>query len=211
MHPEILDDSLPKTSIVHETTPTVNISLQLGMGLLSLLLFFMGYSIYLSAELGIGFIVLTQFILNFRSGPLKDKKPINFLRLLGANLLIVGVLLQVFPYPNATNLQSLGLIVLILYYFIWTLWYEKKGYFFLFLKLQQGISIISFCWAIRVYTLSGSREWFFFSLLFSILSLTILLILYIQNKNIQTTLLIHLPLVIWTVIIHLIFISTKLF
>lgn len=212
MNPEILDDSFDNTQSFSVTNPILNLSLQLGIGLLSLILFFIGYSIYLSAELGIGLIVLTQFMLNFRTATFKDKKPINFLRLLGANLLLLGVFLQVYPYPNATNLQSLGLIILILYYFIWAFWYDNKSYYsFLFLKLQQSISIASFCWAIRVYTFSGYSDWFLFGFLFSTLSLITVAIIYIIDKKIPTTLFIHLPLVIWTILIHLTVICIKLF
>lgn len=212
MSKEILDDS---QTFPLESSPAFNIlksiSSQLGLALCSFILYFSGYSIYLTAELGIGIITLAQFAFNSKSSPFGQNKPIAILQFLGASIILVGIFFQVFPYPTATILQSLGLAILILYFFIWVLWYDKQGYLFQLLKLLQGICIASFCWAIRGSMTGEAGIVFLFSFVASIGTLLLMFAYYIRTKNIHIRLLIHLPLVIWVLFSQLAFICTKLF
>lgn len=212
MNQEILDD--PK-KFPPNTPPSANVPksilIQLAFAACSFILYFVGYSIYLSAELGMATIILCHFVLNYRSRPFGNNKPIAILRFLGANLILVGVFFQIMPYPSATLLQSTGLAILVLYFFAWMLWIDKQGYFFQFLKIIQGISVASFCWAIRSYMIGEAGYWFLISFLASIGTVLLLLVHYIRYKTIHVGLLSHLPLVIWVLVIQFTFICTKIF
>lgn len=213
MTQEILDNpnQLPP-QLPHNPRPLKTIIWQLGIASCSLILYFLGYaSLLLSAELGIGLIILTQFSLNYKARPFKSNKPIDILRFLGANMLLVGVFFQLIPYPTATILQSIGLIVLIIYFLTWALYKDTNQYFFWALKIMQAVSIASFCCTIRSYMLNEVNNWLSVNFLITLITLLLVTLYFFIYKIFHPKLFIHLPLVIWVFFIHLGYISTKLF
>jgi hypothetical protein len=222
MNQEILDDPKPFLSKAEPTLkPLKSSSIQLGFASLSFILYFIGFSIYITAELGIGIIILLQFALNPKSRQFSKNNFIAILRFLGASMILISLFFIMlfhyglesieFSYYNSTTLLSRGLVTLVLYFFIWALSKDIEDYFFQFTKLMQGASLASFCWGIRSYITGESRYWFLISFVCSIVALLLLLVYVIRNKKMHHALLIHLPLVIWTVIIELAFICTKIF